>query len=223
MQTQKRLPVDSRRLQDKAKILIGICSHGENRPARDAIRETWMCALPLNIKALFFAGRIDPGESQIVDLKCADHYEALPGKVQAFFRYALQHEDFDYLFKCDDDTYLVADRLEQLLDNHSEIVGDGQLKKGSWFCGGAGYLLSRNAVEVCASAAISPLGAEDVIFSNILRQHGLSISADSRLRADARILPLAHNELITCHHLDPTSICETHLSFQKSFSHLNSI
>ena len=42
-------------------------------------------------------------------------------------QYALEHYDFDWLFKCDDDTWLALDRLESLCDGRYDLVGDMSL------------------------------------------------------------------------------------------------
>ena len=51
-----------------------------------------------------------------------DDYRHLPAKGLAFYQYALEHYDFDWLFKCDDDTWLALDRLESLCDGRYDQV-----------------------------------------------------------------------------------------------------
>ena len=76
-----------------------------------------------------------------------DDYRHLPAKGLAFYQYALEHYDFDWLFKCDDDTYLALDRLESLCDGRYDLVGDMSLADRGFPSGGAGYLMSRALVE----------------------------------------------------------------------------
>ena len=42
---------------------------------------------------------------------CPDDYASLPQKTRGFCRWALANAEFEYLFKCDDDTYICLDRL----------------------------------------------------------------------------------------------------------------
>ncbi len=50
-------------------------------------------------------------EEDTVGLDAPDGYNELPAKVKSFFRYALENYEFEWLFKCDDDTYLELSRL----------------------------------------------------------------------------------------------------------------
>src|SRR5690349_1177070 len=98
-------------------ILIGICSCHRYAERRQAVRNTWLRSLPEDMKALFFVGRA-PGleceEPGLVQLPVSDEYGQLTVKVLAFYRYALEYFSFDYLFKCDDDTYVHVERLRKL-------------------------------------------------------------------------------------------------------------
>ena len=53
-------------------------------------------------------------EQSVLTLRVADTYEALAAKSQALFAWVLACTDFDYVFKCDDDTYLYSDVFAQL-------------------------------------------------------------------------------------------------------------
>ena len=198
---------------ENPRVLVGVCSHSGNRKQRDAVRETWLQRCPDWVHVVFFSGERDADEGDVVPLRCADDYMSLPTKVQTFFEYAVQNESFDYLFKCDDDTYLVPERLSQLLTLEAEIVGDMNIEKRWWFSGGAGYLMTRETVSLFAKAAIPPTGAEDVIFAKVARANERKMHADSRLRADARVYPMSNNELITVHRLDPEGMREAHQTY----------
>ncbi len=78
---------------------------------------------------LFLQGRRDWHwkRSATVVLDADDSYESLPGKVMAFFRHALKHEEFDWLFKCDDDTYVDTSRLWQLAEDGVDMAGSSYL------------------------------------------------------------------------------------------------
>lgn len=110
---------------------------------------------------------IKEDEPDTVVLPCPDDYMSLPKKTYACFKYALETYDFKYLLKCDDDTYVVPDRLLSL-------SGDKQCVSNSWcnrLSGGAGYILSRDNVQrVVNEYSMSPPRnwAEDMMVEEIL-------------------------------------------------------
>ncbi len=86
----------------------------------------------------------------------ADDYWALPQKVRMALRWGLEQMEpdgswtFDYFFKCDRDTFIHADRLLSSMQEHFD-AGDDYVglvgKLGDCCGGGAGYILSRHAVQ----------------------------------------------------------------------------
>ena len=44
--------------------------------------------------------------------------------MKSFFVYALENYDFEWLFKFDDDTYVDLGRLESLVDDEYDLIGD---------------------------------------------------------------------------------------------------
>src|ERR1044072_3314336 len=111
------------------RIVIGICSCHLNSALQCAVRQTWLRRLPENMKPLFFVG-VGKSATQpdVVQLPVDDAYEALPAKVHAFFQHTLQSHAFEYLFKCDDDTYLVPQRLMSLVGK-GEYIGSTHLAR----------------------------------------------------------------------------------------------
>lgn len=99
------------------------------------MRETWLQKLPPGVTALFFTGAGETcNERGLVQFSCPDDYIHLPCKVQNFYRYALAHHDFDYVFKCDDDTYVHTERLLGLLKFGVDFIGNDNLYSSGFVC-----------------------------------------------------------------------------------------
>lgn len=181
------------------RILIGICSCHPNIELQRAIRDTWLRRLPTNMKAQFFVGHgASPRHGSVVQLEVKDGYCDLPVKVHRFFQHALKTQPFDYLFKCDDDTYLVPERFSRIV-GISEFVGSTHLAHHDVASGGAGYLLSRRAVEFVAKETPPPTGAEDVWVSRCLKKGGFRLKSSPLLTWNFRRLPRPDNDIITAH------------------------
>lgn len=100
------------------KILIGALTGRNHGRRRMACRASWMADVHRhdNLDAVFLVGGGDTVKQPIrVDdvllLPCPDEYDTLPQRTSWFCRWALQHDDWEYLFKCDDDTFVAVDRL----------------------------------------------------------------------------------------------------------------
>ncbi len=191
------------------RIFIGICSCCPNSDKREAVRTTWLKGLPNRIRATFFAGRGRASGEDIISLPVADDYNSLPKKVQVFFQHALAHYEFEYLFKCDDDTYAVPERLFGIAKSGAEFIGSRDWWP-SHADGGAGYLLSRRAVAAVASAACPDGGPEDVWVTKTLRAAGIELQPCSELKYECREFPGSRNRLVTAHHCSPVIMSAIH-------------
>jgi hypothetical protein len=88
-------------------------------------------------------GHSSPAEDEVI-LPVRDDYVALPAKVRAAMQWALDH-DYDYVFKCDRDTFIHGDRLAKAVpigEDYVGLVGN----EGDCAGGGAGYWVSRLAM-----------------------------------------------------------------------------
>ena len=137
------------------KILIGVCSCHKNLVKRNACRDSWLKDLPENVSYTFFVGEGETQEPDVICLTVKDDYINLPYKVQAFCQYILKNKEFDYFFKCDDDTIVHTTRLLKLLDFNADLVGNdrfwGYDTAKDTMDGGAGYMLSKKAIEIIAN------------------------------------------------------------------------
>ena len=199
-------------------ILIAVCSCRAYHAKRQVVRDTWMKSLPPGIRAVFFVG---DGEGEVEDdvfvvEGAPDDYDHLPAKVRAFFGQALADPDigaFDWLFKCDDDTYIAADRLIGLTRLGYEHVGDAEFTPTRRAAsGGAGYLLSRRLVGLlAASDGLPDTGPEDVILSGeAVELCGGRCLATRRLSHKAGCYPRWDNDLVTSHWLNEARMRAIH-------------
>lgn len=214
-------------------IFVGICSCHGARARREACRETWLSRIPQGIAYKFFLGNktqekdeagnddVAPEEdmSDVIQLDVNDSYAFLPAKGIAFYQFALQHYSFDWLFKCDDDTYVALDRLETICKNDCDLVGDISVLKRGAPSGGAGYLMSRKLVEqfVQHESEIPKTGSEDLIFGDLTRNLGARMRADKRLNLGNNPSPRHNNDVVSCHWCSPEKLRDIHnLRFQRS-------
>ncbi len=190
-------------------IVVESCASYADR--RKACRATWCRHVKAPIKYFFFIGNNDPlgctsikeDEPDTVILPCKDDYMSLPKKTFSCFKYALENYDFKYLFKCDDDTFVVPERLLHLSEP-KDIVSNSWLNQLS---GGAGYFLSRDCVQRVVNECqikMPAVWAEDLMVQEILTE---------RFHMEIRMTPEFHwgtdgawpdpdNARITIHYAD---------------------
>jgi hypothetical protein len=158
-----------------SRLFIGIQSCIKYAHRRDAVRQTWLkdCSRA-GVSARFFVGR--PGRNpeaagDMIYLDCNDGYTDGPAKTIEFLKYVREIYDFDYLYKCDDDTYvnvpvllsLPYDRYDYFgfhydampidrkwhykhLEPHIRREPYKGKEDGPWMVGGTGYFINRRAI-----------------------------------------------------------------------------
>jgi hypothetical protein len=180
---------------------------------RQAARDTWLRSSVEGVECVFFVGSsvTDGHESDVVALDVDDGYAALPSKVVAFFRWALEHSDFEWLFKCDDDTYVCLERLQSLVPDSFDLVGDESVEARGAPSGGAGYLLSRRFVErLCADAQLPMTGAEDLIVGEAAARYGSMSLASPLLSLGNDKFPSRGNQMVSSHWCSPGRLRTIH-------------
>jgi hypothetical protein len=128
-------------------------------------------------------------------LGCPDDYEHLPRKTKAICKLTE-----DYLFLCDTDTYVHVPRLLASGYEAHNYIGY-QLTRNSgipYASGGAGYWLSKAAMEVIAKSANPDLFEnEDEMVGNVLFNAGIKLHHDPRYALYEDVLP--GNNIISRH------------------------
>ena len=100
----------------RVKMLIGVLSCHKYRARREACLETWANVKHRHDVDLVFV--LGDGQSPwpvrdgcLLHCPCPDDYDSLSMKTRWLCLWAIANYRFDFLFKCDDDTYVNVDRL----------------------------------------------------------------------------------------------------------------
>jgi hypothetical protein len=237
------------RTHHSPRVLIGILSCHQRKPGPNAQRKTWLKeAIRLAVEYRFFLGAPiqpplpDPRRqaslqtwkpilpmSDQVFLDCPDTYPQLPQKTRAMIRWAFD-AGYDFLFKCDDDTYVNVERLlASGFEAHdysgfvrtTSVFGNG--KEVSHAQGGAGYWLSRKAMALILQHDRTTEGAEDINVARTLKSLGISPVHDPHYQPAMATVPLPSNYQVTAHDCNPDDMFEIHQRFQFQPSQSRSI
>lgn len=142
-------------LAKEVRVLCWILTTPANHRTRAIhVKRTWgnRCN-----KLLFMSTKHDDTLDSIALNVSLDNENVLWGKTKRAFQYIYENHrnDADWFIKADDDTYVVVENLRYFLYPYStndpiyfgyKMNLNNQLKHG-YFSGGAGYVLSRNALE----------------------------------------------------------------------------
>ncbi len=159
----------------------------------------------------FFVGE---GESDdAVSLNCKDDYSSCALKQLEMIK---RYEDYDHVFFCDDDTFVVGGRLLKSNFKQYNYVGYPCDTHGfSYAHGGAGFWLNKKSIQTINNCIIHP----DTIYSDrlvgfILNEHGIALKADFRYNAGkyigdkgfCNLTPNVDNNYITSHFMPPETM-----------------
>lgn len=174
------------------RLIILILSNPDNLERRNTIRKTWLASREhdIMVKYLFVIGTQDilpeqrntlqSEKNKFDDLlllpRLQDSYGTLTKKVLHALKAVHEHYDFDYLLKCDDDTYVLVHKILKELDRwqskgtrrelywgffngRAQVKRSGPWKETDWilcdyylpYALGGGYVLSYNLVKFVAN------------------------------------------------------------------------
>ena len=171
------------------KILYTILTCSKTQLNADACTNTW--TQDINTPHdWFFYGDKNQSKNYHKYWDCTpldgDTYENLAKKTLLMLQTSLQY-DWDFLYKCDDDTYVVPSRLEKLLANRDPaqpcFIGCVKDNVGFEYAqGGAGYIISRSALitaiesitHACEADWRKGMG-EDTCISKALTQSNIQL------------------------------------------------
>lgn len=234
------------------KVLIGLQACHRLNQLKDAQRETWMYGCPVEHK--FFMGRWEPPPTPYnvpgarmpgraddmqtyrpsppaqkpdeVWLDADDAKPALSEKVVDIIRWVYQ-EGYDFLFKCDIDTYLRPERLLASGFDKADYIGHPirrQWRRGpvEYAQGGAGFWMSRRAMEVFLEADQTHIpfeDAEDVRMGWLLAEAGMKLQQDFRYEPYLSLAraPHTNNDIISTHKCNVEQMFIIDRRFQPGF------
>ena len=156
-----------------------------------------------------------------VKLDVNEGRDQLWAKTRSAFNYSYHHysQDIDWFLKADDDTYVVVENLRYFLasKNASEAVYFGckfkpYVKQG-YMSGGAGYVLSRKALELFVKRGVSDRhpkkckdadegGAEDVDMGRCLEALGVKAGDSRDSLGRGRFFPFVPEHHVIPGHVD---------------------
>ena len=141
---------------ERVLIAISSCERDSNNGFNDAVRKTWLNNAKVDYKFFKGIGGTESHDDEVI-LDCKDDYLSLPEKTLEILKWALDN-NYDYVFKCDTDTYVVLDRLLSSDFRNWDYIGHFNAPIGipnvvyrtlyTWASGGSGYFLSKKAAEI---------------------------------------------------------------------------
>lgn len=203
-------------------ILIIATSGQQYGARREGCRLSWLQDQTPHVEAIFGMSRENgytPQHPDEVTLECHDSYNFLPERTRALCGFALGLSAWDYLLKCDDDTYVQIPRLQEFVDSlppETHYVGNECWNPPRQYAsGGAGYLLSRKAAEIVANHLTPPAGYEDLLVGRLLARHHIPFVVSPRFIPYGKDgpRPAPDNDLITSHYIPPADMIAIHRSF----------
>ena len=187
LSTVPNLSETQRLSDDENSHLLVVIVLSKHRERRDVIRETWKSTHyhqpHYNVTVKFSLGTLGLNSTEVEELEAEemehhdlillphlnDTYTNLTRKVLYSLEWVDQHLEYSYLFKCDDDSFALLDRMAHELANMSPDKGlfwgyfignawpkfEGAWAEKNWFaCDtympyafGGGYVLSSNVVH----------------------------------------------------------------------------
>ncbi len=192
--------------------LIAVITCHKNESAAHAIRQTWAKNSSIPVKFFFGVGNRPVRFSDEVFLDAPDTYLGLVEKIQMVVRWACVR-GYTHVFKCDDDAYVVPERL--LHSGFDKFAYSGNAKAG-YAHGGAGYWINQPAMSALLLAR--PEGkSEDGWVASVLKQSGITPQHDERYTYTRRVyrepfpeIPSLDNDIILAAEFTPEEMRVVH-------------
>jgi len=216
-------------------LLVLVISSPSNNNLRDVIRQTWLSVSKKNhnFKAYFVIGERNLNSKQIYDLSqeknmhndlmllpMFDSYGTLTSKTLKALDFSHKNFKFEYLLKCDDDTFVDLERvIEELVEQKDPYLYwgffDGRAPvqtKGKWadpsyrlcdryipYALGGGYVLGKHLVQYIAdnSRKLQIFNSEDASVGTWLAGIQVTRKHDARFDTEWRSRGCSNKFLVT--------------------------
>ncbi|CAD5224300.1 unnamed protein product [Bursaphelenchus okinawaensis] len=193
-------------LNSQVRILCWIMTHNtkNNNIRATAVNRTWA---PKCTKYLFVTTNMTTLPS--IDLNITEGRGHLWQKTKRAFKYVYDHygQEYDWFVKADDDTFFYIENLKFMLlgyDYRDALFFGCRFKvivKDGYMSGGAGYVLSREAVRRFVEQALpdpikcksADVGNEDVEIGKCLHNVGVTFGDSRDNKGKHRMLPMPPN------------------------------
>jgi hypothetical protein len=175
---------------------------------RRSYQTAWRSRIPAHFDYRYFIGEPQTIiDEDVITLPVPDSYANLTLKTLGIVSYAYD-AGYTHVFKCDDDTFIVPDRL---VVPDCDYTGHCRVNPphndGIDYChGGRGYWLSRKAMKAILDAPVSLFSSgkiEDGAVAKALKLVGITPVHDDRYTAEPHAFPTRSNDAISCHTLTP--------------------
>jgi hypothetical protein len=206
------------------KLLIAVESCWKDRERHLGIRQTWGKHVSFADLSFFLGNAQAPfSDNELLGdeiwLPVNDDYAHLCEKTHAIISYAYRN-GYEGMLKCDTDTFLIGERLEEFIKNNkSDFVGyalpayyPSEIGT-SYPHGGAGYWLSKKAMKVVFNTSVcdfcmvgETLLAEDSAIGRSMALAGIELTNDLRFSGYMKVHPAVTNEVITTHQVPKDQI-----------------
>ncbi|XP_058458024.1 glycoprotein-N-acetylgalactosamine 3-beta-galactosyltransferase 1-like isoform X1 [Malaya genurostris] len=141
-------------LSDSVRVLCWVMTTPENHESKAIhVKQTW----GRRCNKLLLMSTVQDVKLETIALSVNEGRQSLWNKTRAAFRYVYEHHlnDYDWFLKADDDTYVIVENLRYFLYAYSPkypiYFGSKfrypQYVKQGYFSGGAGYVLSQEALK----------------------------------------------------------------------------
>ncbi|XP_051162018.1 beta-1,3-galactosyltransferase 6 [Leptopilina boulardi] len=189
--------------KSKYRLIVLVLSGVDHLEQRDTIRKTWLSEKYNDVRYLFAVGTLNIHQSQRITLQSEkqkfndllllpnlqDTYGTITKKILQSFFHIHKEYDFDFILKCDDDSFVIIHRILRELDRwesegrkkflywgffngKAQVKRNGPWKETEWilcdnylpYALGGGYILSYKLVEFIAKNAenLKLYNSEDV-------------------------------------------------------------
>lgn len=204
----------AKELKKKVRVLCWVLTNPDNHAKKARhVKATW--GKRCNI-LLLMSSVVDP-KLGTINLNISEGRDHLWGKTKAAFRYVYENYrgQYDWAMKADDDTFVIVENLRYMLAhyNKSQPIYFGckfkpYVKQG-YMSGGAGYVLSEEAVKRFVEIMPHPdckqdeSGAEDVEAGKCLELAGVKAGDSRDSLGRGRFFPFVPEHHLIPGHADP--------------------